>query len=174
MLLDSADAGGRAVLLVADQQAHRVPVACAKTGEVTDRLAPARVVALRRAARWELAVGTALTRLVALVVRRPSTKVAIPLTERVWKGGRTRVLTGVGVTAAGLGAIVAGVVGGRVGAILFGVPIAALGWWLRLRATRMWWVGLTFRPDRGEIAVSRVHESFAAQARRLYEQSVRR
>ena len=72
MFLDSADAGGRAVLLVADQRAHRVPVACAKTGEVTDRLAPARAVALRRAARWELAVGATLTRVVALVARRAS------------------------------------------------------------------------------------------------------
>ncbi len=174
MLLDSADAGGRAVLLVADQQAHRAPVACAKTGEVTDRLAPARAVALRRAARWELAVGAALTRLVALVARRPSTAVAIPLSERVWKGGRARILTGVVVTAAGLGAIVAGVIGGRVGAVVIGVPIAVLGWWLRLRATRMWWVGLTFRPDRGEVLVTRVHESFSAQARQLYTRSVSR
>ena len=99
---------------------------------------------------------------------------AIPLSERAWKGGRARVLAGVVVTAAGLGAIVAGVVGGRVGSIVFGVPVAVLGWWLRLRATRMWWVGLTFRPDRGEVLVTRVHESFSAQARLLYTRSVSR
>jgi hypothetical protein len=174
MFLDSADAGGRAVLLVADQRAHRVPVACAKTGEVTDRLAPARAVDLRRAARWELAVGATLTRVVALVARRPSLAVAIPLSERAWKGGRVRVLAGVVVTAAGVGAIFAGVISGRVGAIVLGVPITVLGWWLRLRATRMWWVGLTFRPDRGEILVTRVHESFAAQARLLFTRSVGR
>lgn len=174
MLLDSADAGGRTVLLVSDQQANRAPTACAKTGEVTDRLAPARAVALKRATRWDLALGTTLTRLLAAAIHRPSTPVAIPLSERVWKGGRSRLLTGVTVTALGLGALVAGVLGAGAAPIVLGVLLAVLGWWLRLRAARMWWVGLTYRPDRGEILVTRVHESFASQARLLYQRDLRR
>ena len=174
MLLDSAEAGGRAVLLLSDQRATRAPTACAKTGEVTDRLAPARAVALRRAARWELAIGTWLTRLVDVIGRKPSTSVALPLSERVWKGGRARILTGAVVTAVGLGALVAGIISGSVGPIVLGTILTILGWWLRLRAARMWWVGLSYRPDRGEVLVTRVHDSFSTEAQQLYARAVTR
>ena len=98
----------------------------------------------------------------------------LAVSEPAWRRWRGRLLRVALVASCGLGLVVAGVVRPDAGMLLLGVALLALSWWMRLRAWLACWVGLRYRPDRGEILVSRVHPAFADEARRIYVDSIRR
>lgn len=145
-----------------------------KTGERTDRATRVRATGLRRADRWEAAIGSTLTWLVANAVRRPTTTVVLAVSEPAWRRWRRRLGAATAMTAFGLGFVVIGGLGGEPGGVLFGLGLAAVGWWIRLRAWRRWWVGLSFDPDTGDIRVTRVHPGFSDEARKLWVDSLGR
>jgi hypothetical protein len=64
------------------------------------------------------------------------------------------------------------VVAGAAPATVFGALFLVAAALLRWRATRRWWIGVRFRPDRDEIVVSRVSLGFDDDARRLFVRSV--
>jgi hypothetical protein len=164
----------RAVLREVDQRHDRAPTVCVRSGQPTDGAIRVRATALEHAAAWEATAGTTLTRLVARLRRRPTVPVVLPVAPAVWRRWRHRLGRAVAVTTAGIGLLVAGVVGGQGGLIVLGVVLGVLGWWLRRRAWVGSWVGLAFRPDTGDILVTRTHPAFDDEARRLYVSSIRR
>jgi hypothetical protein len=165
---------GRAVLREVDQRHERAPTACVRSGQPTDGAVRVRATALGHAAGWEATAGTTLTWLVARLLRRPTTTVVLPVSPNVWRRWRHRLGRAVAVTAGGIGLVVAGAAGGQGGLVVLGVLLAGLGWWLRRRAWVETWVGLAFRPDTGDIIVTRVDPAFGDEARRLYISSIRR
>lgn len=163
-----------AVLRAVDQRAERAPTACVKTGEPTQRAVRVAAVALPHAETWQAAIGATLTRVVATVVRRPTARVILAVSERAWQRWRRRLAVVLVVAMLGGGAIVAGIARGEQGVVWLGLLLLALSWWLRLRAWRTCWVGLQLRPEEDDILVTRVHPAFSDEARRIYIQSIRR
>jgi hypothetical protein len=163
----------RAVLRVADQQRERSPTVCVKTGERTDRAARVRASSLPRAELWEATVGTSIASLVGAVLRRPTASVVLAVSEPAWRRWRRRLGRVLLLAMLGVGAIVVGASREQRGLVLLGAVLLASSWWRRRRAWQVCWVGLQLRPDHGDIIVSRTHPAFAAEARRIYEQSIR-
>jgi hypothetical protein len=163
-----------AVLRASDQRRDRSPARCVKTGERTERATRVRASGLEHADRWEAALGSRLTQLLATVMRRPSTSVVLAVSEPAWRRWRRRLGAATVMTTFGLGIAVIGAVGGEPGGVLFGLGLVAIGWWIRLRAWRRWWVGLSFDADTGDIRVTRVHPGFSDEARRLWVDSLGR
>lgn len=166
------DAGHRAVLREIDQSRGRSPAVCVKTAERTDRAVRARAVAMRSAPAVEMLAGAALLRLAAAVLRRPATTIVLAVSPAAWTRWRRRLLAAVTVGAAGAGVLVAGVLRGDAGLAVGGSAVAAVGWWLRVRAWLACWVASWFHAEEAEILVARVHPAFADEARRIYLSSI--
>lgn len=163
-----------AVLRSADQARDVAPTHCVKTGERTDRATRVWATSLGGGSRAEALLGATATHALAVLLRRPAVRVVLPVSDRAWRRWRRPLGRAVLVGGLGLGIVVIGVLGGEPGGVLLGLAVAAAGWGLRARAWHVRWVGLALRPDTGDILVSRVHPSFADEARRIYVDSVRR
>ncbi|MDP1818669.1 MAG: hypothetical protein Q8K58_02095, partial [Acidimicrobiales bacterium] len=150
-----------------DQARDVAPTHCVKTGERTDRATHVWATALPL-------VGGTLARALAAILRRPAVRVVLPVSDAAWRRWRRPLGRAVAVIGLGLGFVAIGAIGGEPGGVVFGLVLAAVGCWLRLRAWQLRWVGLTLRPDTGDIQVSRVHPAFADEARRIYIDSVQR
>jgi hypothetical protein len=164
--------GRTAVLRERDQRRDRSPARCVKTGEPTERATRVRATALGRAERWEATIGCTLTPLVARALRRPTTRVVLGVSEPAWRRWRRRLGAATAMTTFGLGFVAIGAVSGEPGGVLFGLALAAIGWWIRVRGWRRCWVGLSYDPSTGDIRVSRVHPAFSDEARRLWVDSL--
>ena len=74
-----------AVLRGTDQRAGRAPRHCAKTGLPTDGAVRVKAPALRHADIAQLVLGSALTRLVAWVLRRRTFDTVIAVSPLAWQ-----------------------------------------------------------------------------------------
>jgi hypothetical protein len=163
-----------AVLLVADQRRGRAPEHCVKTGQATTSATKATAVDLPGAPWWQLIVGSAVTRLIAVVLRRPRLTVVVNITETAWKVWRWRVLLSVVFSALGLAAIAGGLIGGRTGFVVFGALVLVATWLWRAWMAWCWWFGLRLRTDDGHVLVHRASSAFDADARQLFVAAQRR
>jgi hypothetical protein len=128
-------------------------------------------VQFRRADVLGLLLGP-VTRLLAVVGRRPAERVVVPVSERAWRSLR-RGLRGVALLAGlAAGALFMGLVTADPSLlVLTGVLlVAAYG----VRVWVLWrrWVGLVLRPGGEEVTVTRVDPAFADAARRLFTASI--
>ncbi len=172
-LLQRLDGGGRvAVLRGADQRAGRSPRRCVKTGDPTDGATHVRAVALDRAGALQVLLGSGLTRLAAVALRRPSMDVVVAVSPLAWRRWQRALMVPITIGAAGAGLVVVGIATGAAPAIVFGAVFLVGSWLLRMRAARRWWVGVRYRPDRDEVVVSRVSAGFDDGARDLFVRSV--
>jgi hypothetical protein len=161
-----------AVLRVTDQRAGRTPRRCVKTGERTDGAVRVRAVALRRAHVAQLVAGFALTRVAAWLLRRPSFPTVVAVSPLAWQRWQRSLLFPAVIGPAGAALVVFGVIAGAAPAVVFGTLFLVAAALLRWRATKRWWIGVRFRPERDEIVVARVSTGFDEDARRLYVRSV--
>lgn len=165
----------RAVLREADQRDGRTPHVCVVTGQKTERAIQARAADLGSSTEmWERAIGNRGAVALARLRRRPVASLVLPVSEGAWKQWRVRLGRVVAVNAFALGVLAIGVARLETGYLLLAVVVAALGQRIRVRAWRDCWVGLAFRSAAGDIVVSRVHPTFADEAKRLYVGSIRR
>lgn len=163
-----------AVLRAVDQRAERAPTTCVKTGQPTQRAVRVPAVALPHAETWQAVVGATLTWGVAVLLRQPTARVILAVSDGAWHRWRRRLAVVLVVAMLGGGAIVAGAAREEPGVMWLGLLLLVLSWWLRLRAWRTSWVGLQLRPRQDDILVTRVHPAFSDDARRIYIQSIRR
>jgi hypothetical protein len=161
-----------AVLRGTDQRAGRTPRRCVKTGEPTDGAVRIKAVALRRADHVQLVAGFALTRVAAWLLRRPSFPTVIAVSPLAWQRWQRSLLFPAIIGPAGAALLVVGVLIRATPAIVFGTLFVVGAALLRWRATKRWWIGVRFRPDRDEIVVARASVGFDEDARRLYVRSV--
>jgi hypothetical protein len=162
------------VLLVADQRRGRAPDHCVKTGQATSSATRATAVDLPGAQWWQLIIGSVLTRLVAVVLRRPRLSVAINVTPTAWSVWRWRVLVAVVLATGGAGFALAGLVGGRTGLVVLGSIVVVASWLWRAWMARTWWFGLRLRDGDGHVLVHRASAAFDADARKLFVDAQRR
>ena len=158
----------------ADQRAGRSPRRCVKTGGPTDGATRVRAVAFERADVLQVLLGTGLVRLAAKLLRRPALDVVIAVSPQAWRTWQRSLILAVTLGAAGAGLVAFGIVTGAVPAIVFGAVFLVASWVLRARAVLRRWVGVRYRPDRDEVAVSRVSAGFDDDARRLFTRAVLR
>ena len=157
-----------AVLLADDQRRHRAPDHCVKTGVATADAVDATAVDLPGARWWQLLAGTTLTRLLAVVLRRPRCKVVISVSSRAWDIWRFRAGVAVVVAMIGAGIAAGGLVGGRPGFGITGAVVFVAGSALRIWSAWRCWFGLRYRHGRGQVLVHRASAAFDADARRLF------
>ncbi|MFT3851283.1 MAG: hypothetical protein QM733_00855 [Ilumatobacteraceae bacterium] len=157
-----------AVLLVEDQRRGRAPDHCVKTGIPTADAVQVTAVDLPGAPWWQLLAGATLTRLVALVLRRPRFAVTIDVSQRTWDIWRFRVGTAIVVATAAVGIGLGGLLGDHPGFGVFGGIVVVLAWLGRVLAAWRCWFGVRFRHDRGQVLVHRASAAFDADARRLF------
>jgi hypothetical protein len=143
-----------AVLRGADQRAGRTPRRCVKTGVPTDGAVRLVAVALRHADIVQRVVGFALTRAVAWLLRRPSFVAVISVSPQAWQRHQRSLLGPTVIGSVGAALIGFGIVADTATATVFGTLVLVVAAILRWRATRRWWIGLRFDPDRDHIVVS--------------------
>jgi hypothetical protein len=168
------DGGRVAVLRGDDQRAGRSPRRCVKTGDPTDGATHVRAVALDRAGLVQVLIGYGLARLVTTLLRRDSMDVVIAVSPLAWRRWRRALLVPVTIGAAGAGLVAFGIATGAPPAIVIGALLLVGAWVLRVRAVVRWWIGARLRPERDEVAVSRVSAGFDDDARWLFTRSVTR
>jgi hypothetical protein len=157
----------RAALRMADQRRGRVPTRCVKTGAATDGAVHAWAVEVARADLLWLALGQVL-RVVALLGRRRSERIALPLSPGAWASLRAGLRWAVVLTGLGGGALALGLVQGDAAVVVLGAVLVAAAWAVRTLVLWRRWVGLELRPGGEEIALSRVSHEFGAGARALF------
>jgi hypothetical protein len=162
------------VLLVADQRRGRAPEHCVKTGQATDSATKATAVDLAGAQWWQLIAGSAVTRLIAVVLRRQRLTVTINITDTAWRVWLWRVVFAVMFGCAGVALVVVGLIGGRTGFVVFGALVLVATWLWRAWMAWCWWFGLRLRNADGHVLVHRVSSGFDADARRLFSEAQRR
>jgi len=162
------------VLLAADQRRGRAPEHCVKTGVATSSATRVTAVDLPGASSLQLLFGSAATRAVGFVLRRPRQDVVLNVSPDAWAIWRLRQLVAAGFGAAGAGAGVAGALTGRTGLVVLGAVVLAAtvlwGAWM----SWCWWVGVRLHAADGHILVHRVSAAFDADARRLFVAALRR
>ena len=153
-------------------RAGRAPRRCVKTGVPADEAVRVQAVALRRADLAQLVAGFALTRSAAWLLRRPSFTTVVAVSPQAWRRWQRSLLVPAVIGPAGAALVAFGVIAGAAPAAVFGALLVVGAALLRWRATRRWWIGVRFRPDRDEIVVTRVSVGFDEDARRLFVRSV--
>lgn len=143
------------------------------TGQKTDRAIQARAADLGLSTDvWERAIGNRGAVALARLRRRPVASLVLPVSEGAWKQWRVRLGRVVAVNAIAFGALAIGIARLETGYLLLAVVVTALAQRIRVRAWRECWVGLAFRSDSGDIVVSRVHPTFADEAKQIYVGSI--
>lgn len=145
-----------------------------KTGEATSSATKVTAVDLAGAQWLQLLFGSAATRLLAIVLRRPRQAVVLNVSPRAWSIWQWRQIAAAAFGAIGVGLVVAGALTGQTRFVGLGafVLVATVGWhaWM----SWCWWVGVRLRAADGHILVHRVAASFDADARRLFVSGQRR
>lgn len=161
----------RSVLRLDDQRAGRLPDVCVLSGVATQNAARVRAIAWR-GRRWLLFV-PGLVSVVALLMRRSSVVVSLPVSAAVWTRWRRRVLVGQAAVTFGLVLVGASIIGRQ-------LPPGVLGAWcligafvLWARANRNWWVTCRYDPAASVVVVEPTHREFDGAARALFVRSVR-
>jgi hypothetical protein len=156
---------------MADQRRERVPDRCVKRGEPTDGAVHAWAVEVPRADVLWLVLGP-LLRFGAVVARRRSERVVVPLSPAAWRSLRAGLRWAVVAAGLGAGSLVLGAVRADVGLLVLGAVLLVAAW--AVRALVLWrrWVGLVLRPGADEVALTRVSPEFGAAARALFVGSV--
>ena len=173
-LFDRRPTVRRAVMRIADQERNALPTVCVKSGVRTDFVAHTRATSFGHLNGWTIAVGHTATVTLGRLLRRPTTFVSIPASERAQRTWQSRLKTSVAVTSIGAAFVIVGLLRGIGVLIAVGVIALVLGWLNRVRAWHNAWVGLEYRPGAAEVVVSRVHSAFDAEAAEIYRRSVLR
>ena len=160
----------RSVLRVADQAANRIPDVCVLSGVTTEHAV--RVTATEwDGARWLLGV-PGFVWLVGLLPRRGRIRVALPMSERVWRMWQRRRSASVVITALGLGLAAAGTARGTVPLIVVGVLTVLSGAAYRTTAVHDYWVTCRLRPATETIIVEPTHPLFDQAAKAIFIRSL--
>lgn len=159
----------RSVLRLADQSRDVFPHRCVLSGVETSGAARMTAVAWR--GRRSMLFVPGVVAVLAYVLRRRHTRVAIPVSSGVWTRWRRRVVWSQGAAAFGGVLLATGSLVDASAPLAGGVLILASSIALWARANRNWWITCVLDSAGAAVIVEPTHGEFDTAAREIFVRS---